>query len=58
MGERLGSQLAPRIESTAKSLMFAAGSPLQVVATELGDAAGAVGAALMVAAQAGGKRHR
>jgi glucokinase len=49
IGERLGEQLAPRIEKIARSLMFADESGLRVVATKLGDAAGAVGAALMVA---------
>ena len=59
MGERLGPQLAPRIESTAKSLMFAKDVALRVVATQLGDAAGAVGAALMAAdAIPRAKRHR
>ena len=59
MGERLGSLLAPRIEEKARSRMFAKGAGLSVVATELGDAAGAVGAALMAGdAASRGKRHR
>src|SRR5205085_2230343 len=54
MGERLGPQLAPRIESTAKSLMFAKDVALRVVATQLGDAAGAVRAAGVKAQLAAG----
>lgn len=55
IGERLGHELAPRIEAVAHSLMFAKSSKLRVVATKLGDAAGAVGAALMAAHEVQGR---
>jgi len=47
LGERLGDQLAGRVEEAARSRLYARESPLRVVPTELGDAAGAVGAALL-----------
>jgi glucokinase len=50
MGERLGTYLAPRIDEKARPLMFVAGAKVQVAPTELGDAAGAAGAALLAAA--------
>jgi glucokinase len=47
LGGRLGDQLAGRVEQAARALMFVRDSPLRVVSTALGDAAGAVGAALL-----------
>ncbi|HMC04925.1 MAG TPA: ROK family protein [Actinomycetota bacterium] len=54
VGGRLGPQIAPRIEELARSLTFAKGNQVEVVPSGLGDAAGAVGAALMVQESAKG----
>ena len=50
MGGRLGDFLAPRIAEQARPLMFVAGAEVRIAPSELGDAAGAAGAALMAAA--------
>jgi glucokinase len=50
MGERLGDYLAPRIEEQARPQMFVIGAHVKIAPTQLGDAAGAAGAALMAAA--------
>jgi glucokinase len=49
MGIRLGAYLAPRIDDQARSLMFVPNHPVQIAPAELGDAAGAAGAALLAA---------
>jgi glucokinase len=49
LGERLGKQLAPRIESRARPLMLVPDAKVRVKGAALGDASGAVGAALLAA---------
>jgi glucokinase len=47
LADRLGPAFVGRIEQAARSELFAGGSPVRVVAAELGDRSGAVGAALL-----------
>jgi len=49
LADRLGPTFVGRVEQAARSELFAGASPLRVVAAELGDRAGAVGAALLAA---------
>jgi glucokinase len=50
LGDKLGPSFAGRIEQAARDALYIRGSPLRVVSAQLGDRAGAIGAALMVAA--------
>jgi glucokinase len=49
LSDRLGPTFVGRIEQAARSELFGGGSPVRVVPAELGDRAGAVGAALLAA---------
>lgn len=49
LADRLGPSFVGRIEQATRSELFAGASPLRVVQAELGDRAGAVGAALLAA---------
>jgi glucokinase len=49
LADRLGAAFVGRIEQAVRSELFAGGSPVRVVPAELGDRAGAVGAALLAA---------
>jgi glucokinase len=51
LGDRLGASFAGRIEQAARGELYILGSPLHVVPAQLGDRAGAIGAALMAAAR-------
>lgn len=46
LADRLGASFVGRIEQAVRSELFGGGSPLRVVLAELGDAGGAVGAAI------------
>jgi glucokinase len=50
LGDKLGPSFAGRIEQAARDALYIRGSPLRVVSAQLGDRAGAIGAALMAAA--------
>ncbi len=47
LADRLGASFVGRVEQAARSELFANGSPVRVVPAELGDRAGAIGAALL-----------
>ena len=49
LGDKLGPSFAARIEQAARDALYIRGSPLRVVSAQLGDRAGAIGAALMAA---------
>jgi glucokinase len=51
LGDRLGSSFAGRVEQSARDALYIRGSALRVVSAQLGDRAGAIGAALMAAAR-------
>jgi glucokinase len=50
LSDKLGPSFAGRIEQAARNALYIRGSSLRVVPAELGDRAGAIGAALMAAA--------
>jgi glucokinase len=50
LGDKLGASFAGRVEQAARAELYILGSPLRVVPAQLGDRAGAIGAALMAAA--------
>jgi len=47
LADRLGAAFVGRVEQAVRSELFAGGSPVRVVPAELGDRAGALGAALL-----------
>ena len=47
LADRLGAAFVGRVEQAARSELFAGGSPVRIVPAELGDRAGAIGAALL-----------
>ena len=49
LGDKLGASFAGRIEQAARNALYIRGSSLRVVSAQLGDRAGATGAALMAA---------
>jgi glucokinase len=49
LGEKLGASFAGRIEQAARNALYIKGASLRVVSAQLGDRAGATGAALMAA---------
>jgi glucokinase len=49
LGDKLGPSFAGRVEQAARDALYVRGSPLRVVSAQLGDRAGAIGAALMAA---------
>lgn len=49
LADRLGAAFVGRVEQAVRSELFAGGSPVRVVPAELGDRAGALGAALLAA---------
>ena len=49
LGDKLGPSFAGRIEQAARDAFYIRGSSLRVVSAQLGDRAGAIGAALMAA---------
>ena len=51
LGDKLGPSFAGRVEQAARDALYIRGSPLRVVSAQLGDRAGAIGAALMAAAR-------
>jgi glucokinase len=50
LGDKLGPSFAGRIEQATRDALYIRGSSLRVVSAQLGDRAGAIGAALMAAA--------
>jgi len=51
LGDKLGSSFAGRVEQATRDALYIRGSALRVVSAQLGDRAGAIGAALMAAAR-------
>jgi glucokinase len=49
LADRLGPAFVGRVEQAVRSELFTGGSPVRVVPAELGDRAGAIGAALLAA---------
>ena len=49
LADRLGAAFVGRVEQAVRSELFAGGSPVRIVPAELGDRAGAIGAALLAA---------
>jgi glucokinase len=49
LADRLGPAFVGRVEQAVRSELFAGGSPVRIVPAELGDRAGALGAALLAA---------
>lgn len=47
LADRLGAAFVGRVEQAVRSELFAGGSPVRIVPAELGDRAGAIGAALL-----------
>jgi glucokinase len=50
LGDKLGPSFTGRVEQAVRNALYIRGSPLRVVPAQLGDRAGAIGAALMSAA--------
>jgi len=49
LADRLGASFVGRVEQAVRSELFAGGNPVRIVPAELGDRAGAIGAALLAA---------